>query len=139
MTESPRGCGVTDRDKPRPVSEGLRDGEKVLIPSGVCHKHLDLSASIFCSSSLHLLRSFSSSCLSKSTLDSSLSFLSSSSETDNSHQALRHDEESAGRETPSFLTRSSLHGRSSPEIQTRPLECQTYSRRKCFSNKAISR
>lgn len=53
-------------------------------------KHLDLSMSIFCSSSLHLLRSFSSSCLSSSTLDSSLSFLSSSSETDNCDQTICH-------------------------------------------------
>lgn len=59
--------------------------DKALHPSV---PHLDLSRSIFCSSSLHLPRSFSSSCLSDSTFDSSLSFLSSSSETDNRHQTL---------------------------------------------------
>lgn len=48
--------------------------------------HLDRRMSlIFCSSSLHLLRSFSSSCLRDSTLFSSFSFLSSSSET---HESL---------------------------------------------------
>lgn len=69
----------------RSVKTPQKPRDKVLHPSV---PHLDLSWSIFCSSSLHLLRSFSSSCLSDSIFDSSLSFLSSSSETDNRHQTL---------------------------------------------------
>lgn len=96
-------------------------------------KHLDLSKSIFCSSSLHLPRSFSSSCLSKSTLDSSLSFLSSSSETDNCDQTLHlaccapvwswrwgwgHGGSARNRDMikRESASRLHLHGRNSPEI-----------------------
>lgn len=129
-------------------------------------KHLDLSMSIFCSSSLHLLRSFSSSCLSESTFDSSLSFLSSSSETDKCDHLDMFDADSGPEVMEAQLATETWWAESVNvdgiflDWLNRPREKQrwnsvgfsrwkkvghslqskaAYSRKKCFSNKAISR